>query len=355
MRVAVLGASGFIGGRIVERLHLLGSLEVRPVVRAASRLAGAARFALDARVADGRDHGALARALAGCDAAIHAIAGDRRTILGTAETAYRAAEEAGVRRLIYLSSASVHGQAPAPGTNESSALVRRQPIAYNRARIDAEMLLRRLRRSGSVELVILRPGIVFGPRSHWTGGLADDLLAGGAVLVDGGTGICNALYVDNLVHAIELSLTALGADGEAFLLGEEETVTWRDLYRPVVEALGLSLEQLPTEAVAPPTGWGVRTRQGLRSLPRPLRIALRGAAAALRASHGPAASPWHRPSPPRQTTPLETLLLHRCRTKLPWTKARDRLGYHPIVSFEEGCRRSVAWLEFAGYPVEGRH
>ena len=48
---------------------------------------------------------------------------------------------------------------------------------------------------------------------------------------------------------------------------------------------------------------------------------------------------------------LERALLHRCRVKLPWDKARERLGYVPIVSFAEGCRRSVAWLEFADYPV----
>jgi hypothetical protein len=47
----------------------------------------------------------------------------------------------------------------------------------------------------------------------------------------------------------------------------------------------------------------------------------------------------------------ERALLHRCRYKLPFTKAEVELGYRPIVTFEEGCRRSVAWLTFAGYPV----
>ena len=103
MRLAVLGASGFIGSRIVEKFHLLGRAEVRPVVRRAARLAGTARFALPGRIADGFDRAALAAALAGCEAAVHAIAGDRRTILGTAEAAYRAAQAAGLKRLVYLS------------------------------------------------------------------------------------------------------------------------------------------------------------------------------------------------------------------------------------------------------------
>ncbi len=351
MRIAVLGASGFIGSRIVEKFHLGGGMEVRPIVRSAARLAGAARFALDGRIADGFDRAALAAAMAGCDGVVHAIAGDRRTILGTAEAAYLGAKDAGVKRMIYLSSASVHGQAPAPGTDERTPLDRWQPIAYNRSKIEAEARLKRLRPSGPVELVILRPGIVYGPRSYWTGGLADEVLAGEAYLVDGGTGICNALYVDNLVQAIDLALTAPGIDGEAFLLGEEETVTWRDLYRPIVEALGFEIEQIPSIACRPERGWRTPARRVLQALPEPLRLAVRATYRAARNSASPTGSPWQRPAQRSPTATLEKALLHRCRVKLPWTKARERLGYRPMVSFEEGCRRSIAWLAFAGYPT----
>ena len=47
----------------------------------------------------------------------------------------------------------------------------------------------------------------------------------------------------------------------------------------------------------------------------------------------------------------ERVLLHCCETKLSFAKAHRELGYSPIVSFEEGCQRSVSWLAFAGYPV----
>jgi nucleoside-diphosphate-sugar epimerase len=353
MRVAVLGASGFIGSRLVERLHLTGAAEVRPVVRAAARLAGPARFALDGRVADARDRRALAEALGGCDAVVHAVAGDHATIVDAAEAAYRAAADAGVKRLVYLSTASVHGQAPAMGTDERSPLSRRQPITYNRSKIDAENLLRGLRRSGPVELVLLRPGIVYGPRSYWTGGLADELLSGEAYLVEGGAGICNAIYVDNLAQAIELALSAPGIDGEAFLLGEEETVTWRDLYRPVVEALGLSMEEVPSLSYDGRRDWAEEARRATDRLPPLARRALAKAYRAMQ-SRSSTRSPFLRPAAPLPKPTLERALLHRCGTKLPWTKARDRLGYRPRVSFEEGCRRSVAWLDFAGYPVTGR-
>ena len=243
----------------------------------------------------------LAAALAGCEVVVHAIAGDHRTILATAEAAYRAAQDAGLKRMVYLSSASVHGQAPAPGTDEHTPLDRRQPVPYNRSKIEAEALLKHLRSSGSVELVILRPGIVYGPRSCWTGGLADEVLAGEAYLVDGGTGVCNALYVDNLIQAIDLALTAPEIDGEAFLLGEEETVTWRDLYRPIVEALGVEIDLIPSVAYGPERGWKTQARRAQQCLPEPARMAIRAAHHAVHSRGSPAVSPWQRPVKRRPT------------------------------------------------------
>jgi nucleoside-diphosphate-sugar epimerase len=352
MRVGILGASGFIGSRTVEKFHLGGSIEVRPVVRSTARLAGAARFGIEGRVADAFDLRAVAAALAGCEVVIHAIAGDHRTIVESAELTYRAATEAGVKRMIYLSSASVHGQSPVPGTDETSLLRSRQPIPYNRSKIEAERRLSRGRSSGAVELVILRPGIVYGPRSYWTGGLADEVLAGEAYLVGGGEGICNALYVDNLVQAIELCLTAPGINGECFLLGESETITWRELYRPIVEALGMAMEDIPSLAYRDEGLWRSSAKRALQSFPAPARVGVRRALRALRPASS--RSPWQKPTQSALKPSLEKALLHTCAVKLPWTKARERLGFEPAVNFAEGCRRSIAWLQFAGYPVVRR-
>ena len=335
-RVAVLGAGGFIASRIVEMLHLGNVAEVRPVARTAAGLGRASRFALDARVADAFDAGALRRAFDGVDVVVHAIAGDRRTILGTLGPTYAAASAAGVRRLVYLSSASVHGQAPAAGTTEDTPLHARHSIPYNNAKVLAEWKLARLRERGHVELVVLRPAIVFGPRSTWTGGLADELLAGQAYLVDGGAGICNSIYVDNLVDAITRAMTAPGVDGHAFLVGDRETVTWAEFVRPIAEALGLDLADVPVVSFeARPRSW--------------LKLVM----AACR-RNGRASSPWVRPSPPVVTVVEEKALLHRCPSKLSSAKAARMLGYEPRVTFAEGCRRSLAWLAFAGYPVGAR-
>jgi len=353
-RVAVVGANGFIGNRLVETLHLGGTFSVRPIVRRTEALALARRFDLDGAVADACDGAALEKALAGCDLVVHAVAGDPATIVASAAATYRAACAAGVGRMVYLSSASVHGQSPPPGTTDETPLSDRQTIAYNNAKVRAENLLRRMRQDGQAGLLILRPGIVYGPRSSWIGGFADDLLAGRGVLVNGGEGICNGIYVDNLVDAVVLALEGRGRDGEAYGVGDAETYRWVDLLEPVAATLGT--EPLRVDVAPGPVGGpglrssalGTARAMAKSLLPGRVRAALRAGHAAFRA--------YPAPPRPRRTRrePLvseEMALLHGCAWKLPHDRATRDLGYAPRISFREGLARSLAWLEFADYPV----
>ena len=364
LKLAIIGANGFIGSRAVELLHLEGLAEVRPIVRGINSLARLSRFDLDCRVADARDQAALRTALEGCDAVVHAVAGDPATILGSLTPMYQAAQQAGVKRFIYLSSASVHGQAPAPGTDESTPLNDRQPIVYNNAKVRAERRLLSLRKTGGVELVILRPGIVVGPRSWWISSFASSLLAAEAYLVNQGQGICNSIYVDNLVQAIYLAARTPQADGQAFLVGDAETINWADLYTPIAHALGFDLNEVPNlEYVKPPRLnlnsliRKVRTSHRARHLRKIVPKALRRAIRAALTREAPPLSPWadrtqtrNRPPASPQAT-LEMALLYRCPYKLPHAKAQQVLGYEPVVSFAEASRRTLGWLEFSGYPV----
>jgi nucleoside-diphosphate-sugar epimerase len=362
-RIAILGAGGFIGGRAVEMLHLNGAADVRPVVRRPHNLASASRFALEGHIADALDEAALRAAFAECDVVVHAVAGDPAAIVGSITPVYRAAEQSGVRRLVYVSSASVHGQAPPSGTDERSPLSDSQPLEYNNAKVKAERLLLSLRARGSTEVVILRPGIVTGPRSSWQLGFARQILSGSAYWLDDGRGICNSVYVDNLVHAIHLASSAPGADAQAFIVGDAETVTWADLYRPIAEALGFDVRSVPnaTEMESPPS-WkdrfhAFRSRPAVKSklalLPMRLRRTLETALSSTAVTYP---SPWSHPSivvsRTGPTASREMALLYRCATKLPHSKAAETLGYRPVVAFQEGCRRTLEWLAFAGFPVD---
>ncbi|GAB4374213.1 MAG: hypothetical protein Kow00121_18310 [Elainellaceae cyanobacterium] len=362
LNVAIVGANGFIGSRAVEMFHLNEWATVRPIVRHVPSLARLSRFNLDSRVADALDQTALRDAFLGCDVVVHAVAGDRQTILETLAPTYWAAQEAGVKRLIYLSSAAVHSQAPAVGTDENSPLSDRQPIAYNNAKVQAEQKLRQLRSQGKVELVMLRPGIVFGPRSYWLTSFADQLLAGQAYLVNGGKGICNSIYVDNLVYAIYLATIAPGVDQEAFIVGDDEQLTWAEFYQPIAAALGFDFSAIHPVAYTPKSASleeqieaVLASKPSLAFLslfPNSWRQAARAALSTF--FQDSQVSPWSFPQAAEVPEPIATLemaLLHQCPYKLPDTKARRVFNYQPLVSFPEACCRSIGWLAFAGYPV----
>jgi nucleoside-diphosphate-sugar epimerase len=235
MKWAVLGASGFVGSRFVERMHLAGGDAVRPIVRNYSSLARLARFELDWRVADLADVSNLTKALAGCDVLLHSIVGDETVILGTIGPVYEAARLAGVRRIVYLSSASVHGLTPEPNTNEETPLSDQQPFSYNNAKVRAERAWAKLRGTGRVEVVGLRPSIVFGPRSRWCSDIAQQILDGTAYLLRDGSGFCNTIYIDNLIEAIFRAAETPDINGEYFLVRDRETVMWRDFYEPIAK------------------------------------------------------------------------------------------------------------------------
>jgi nucleoside-diphosphate-sugar epimerase len=352
-RVAIVGAAGFIGSRLKESFHSSGAYDVVPVVRRETVMESQCPCGVRPVIADALDEAALVAAFNGCDSVVSSIAGDPRTIVESARSIQSAAERVGVRRLIYLSSQMVHGQAPVPGTDEHSPLSLRQPIAYNAAKVRAERLLTRPGRRSRTEVVIIRPGIVYGPRSRWTRGIADELLAGKAFLADGGAGICNAIYVDNVVHAVERAIEAGRVAGEAFIVNDAETVTWRDLIRPIADALGVDLNAVPQPNSAEILGDRDSSHQSLlmgaaRALVRLLPKRIAEAQRAARKAWQP---PPEKTEEPATEYSLELALLHSCRVRLPTEKAERLLGFRPRVSFDEGCRRSVEWLRSAGYPV----
>jgi nucleoside-diphosphate-sugar epimerase len=353
LSVAVVGANGFVGSRLVEQWHLEERADVVPVVRRPEAAAGALRFGLDCRVADALDEGELAHAFAGCDAVVHAGAGPRPFVTQSPGRVVRAAAQAGAQIVVYLSSMAVHGWNPRSGTDEATPLPRRQPVPYNRWKVSGERALRSACRETGTRFVILRPGIVYGPRSQWIAGFARAVLEGSAYVVAGGLGVCNAIYVDNLVHAVDLALEREEAAGETFLVADDDAVTWRMLYEPVCRALGHSWDVVADLAARAPRPTPSErllelkedpaARFVLDRVPRVLRKPIRRRALRVLADDPSQGAP--------RSPALETSLLQTCAYRFPTTKAHRLLGFEPPITFDEACRRTIAWLGFAGYPV----
>jgi len=355
MKVAVIGASGFIGTRLIESFQLGGGPEVRAVVRRPSSLALPARFSIETQIADALDVDAMARAFTGCTAVIHTALGDPAQIERMPAALCLAAAAAGVRRLVYLSTASVHGQNPAEGTDESSPLNTHQALEYNSAKIRAELKFFSECHRHSIVGFALRPGVVYGPRSRWITDLAHDLLEGTAWLYEGGRGICNGIYVDNLVHAVRCCLQATDDAAGVYLVGDGETTTWEQFYRAATVQLGVrwnTIHQI-TRLPAFRRSWQDRAADAaahpfvqrmLPLVPNNLKRSAKAVIAA--ASPQPRNDSWTLPAEPRPRITQELALLQQCTWRFPYTRAEQHLDYKPPVTFEDGIARSFAWWRF---------
>ncbi len=356
MKIAIIGANGFIGSRLVEMIHLGGQHTAIPIVRQPSSLALPARFSLDWRLGDALNADSLAAALANCDAAIHCAIGDPLQIERMPALLNAAAAQAGLRRVVYLSSASVHGQNIPDGTTEASSLHTSHNIEYNNAKVRAEQSFFATAKTHALEAYALRPGVVYGPRSRWIADLATELRTGRAWLHADGSAVCNSIYVDNLAHAALLCATATTGAGEPYLVADAETVTWRDFYHTVATALSVDpatihrVDTLPTfpktfrqkveDTVAQP--WAQKL---LPAIPFKLKRATKTLLASW--NPPPSGDAWALPSAPTPNISEEMAELQKNRWKFPHTKAEKTLGYAPPVTFPEAMRRSLAWLQFA--------
>lgn len=231
-RIAVTGATGFIGGRLVEWLSLATPVTVHACVRGFSQLGRLAELP-QARVhfyrADVRDVPALRAACDGCDTIVHCAYGSYGTpseqwavtVDGTANV-LAVAQAVGAQRLVHLSTAAIHDAKRLSVFDEQAPLLAAQPLSYEAAKQAAEQLVAET----EVSAIALRPTVVYGPwGKDWTQGVVRKLLAGTQDLPAGVSGgPSNAVHVDDVIQAI---WAACGGEGrDPVLIASAETVTW---------------------------------------------------------------------------------------------------------------------------------
>ena len=237
--VLITGASGFVGTRLAERLSLGPNYHIRAMIHRLTGpgLARLARLPVTFFEGDLLNTDDVAKAVKNCDTVIHlayGTSGDENqrktvTVQGT-ENILQAAYTQKVRKVIYFSTAAVHGNNPAVPLVEESAPFEKNGDIYRSSKIQAEEVVWRYRKEKNLPVVILRPPIIYGPYSgYWTGRIAEEILDG-AILPNGAKGAANLIYIDNLIDAVLLAMGNDAANGEAFFVVDDDNLTWRDVY-----------------------------------------------------------------------------------------------------------------------------
>lgn len=340
-RVLVTGGTGFIGGRLVEVLAERGA-QIRVTTsdfRNCSRLAG---LPVELIKADLLDHAALSDAVTGCDIVFHfaykfggsAQAQQKANLEGTRALAEALLRNGG-RRFVHISSVAAYGTPHDGGLTEDTP-PRPTEDPYSNTKLKIDNLLRDLHRTRGLPVAIVQPTIVYGPfGSTWTTRLLEQARSNRIVLPVGGAGLCNAVYVDDVVAASMLTVEHDAAIGEAFLVSGSSPITWREFYRAYEGMLGkhaileLDDQQIHTEE---------RLQQKSTSIQGRVRrklVRLLG-----------------KEVPPKFGLPLYlpdsgTRRLYAAKATVRIDKARNKLGYRPAFDLADGMALTREWAQRA--------
>jgi nucleoside-diphosphate-sugar epimerase len=227
----VLGAAGFIGRRIVEGLAC--DPEMLPVAAIRTPRRTAFPDGVEVLVLDATDSKVLRQAMQSADGVVNCVSGTAASIIKGAEALSAALDGcAAPPRLVHLSSMAVYGTAG--GTVDESAPLRGDLDEYSAAKAAAERAL-----GTRPSVVMLRPGLVYGPQSPlWSLYLGKLLMAGRlGNLGTAGEGTCNLAYIGDVRDAVLKSLALPAIGGEAFNIASSFP-TWNDYFLEFALALG---------------------------------------------------------------------------------------------------------------------
>lgn len=350
--VAIIGAGGFVGARFLEMATRSGVTDLVPIVRTYRSVGRSAHLGVAHRLADASRPDSLRAALDGCGVVINLTTGYAGDILPIMRNVYAAAVAVGARLLVHMSTAAVYGQVERPDLPDDAPPRLDHWMPYARQKGLAENFLRERMRDGRLAIVVLRPGLVWGPGSRWVLGPAGELLRGSAYLVRGGAGICNLTYVDNLVHSISAAVAHPAPTPGFFHIRDNEQVTWREYYTALAAGLGVDVATI--HAVS-----GDRYRTGLRDTLDTLRSgpAYRWlkdqlspgtrTALKLRLARGRERE-TDRTGPAHPAVTREMWDAQSTRYPLPTDRFRATYGNQNLTSFSSGLAASLAWLRFIG-------
>jgi len=311
----VTGGSGFIGGRLIERLARDG-WSVRALARSEASAETVRSRGAEAVRGDLADPGALIAGARGADVTFHAAATvadfgpweefRRGNVEGT-RNVLRASRAAGVPRFVHVGTEAVllHGQ-PLYHADETYPLAFASKAFYSRSKALAEQAVLEEGRDG-LEAVVVRPRFVWGKGdTTLLPVLVEGVRSGRFRWVGGGRHRTSITHVANVVEGLLLAAEK-GRPGGVYFVTDDEDVEFR----------AFVTELLATQGVAAPEG----------SIPR---LAARALAAA-------GETAW-RVLPLRGAPPLTRFAswVASLECTLDDSRARAELGYASVISREQG-------------------
>jgi nucleoside-diphosphate-sugar epimerase len=328
-KAVVTGGTGFLGSRVVDALAERGYNVVSVSISGHPRWeapTGVRFAAVDLASADAER--LLPEILAGVRTIVHAAGALYRpgmprdafrrahvdATIHLIDALARVADPSTPVRLVHVSTTGVLGPTADEPVDELG--VPSPTNEYERTKLEGESLALVSRRPG-LEIVVARPGLVYGPRNLHLLPLFRSIASGTFRSIAGGRAVWQPIHVDDVARGIASMTAGAGLDGETFHLAGGERVTVKALAARIADALG----------VVPPRG----------SIPYALAFT---AGAFLEAAYASVGS-----DPPLSRSRVRTMTQSRVYAV---DKARERLSFRPEIDLTRGLDGTVAWYRSRG-------
>lgn len=257
-RVLVTGANGFVGQAVSRHLAARG-VTVRAALRSASSGPDSSAWRERSIVGDLTPDTEWTAAVDSVDAVLHLaarvhvmddrdadpLAAFRRTNVDATLQLARAAAAAGVRRFVFVSSIKVNGEETTG--RPFSELDPPAPLdPYGKSKLEAECALRELSRGTGLEVVVVRPPLVYGPNVKGNFLRMIQWIDRKIPLPLGSAHNLRSLVgVENLSSALAACLLRAEAAGQTFLVSDTQDLSTVQLLRRTASALGRPAYLLP--------------------------------------------------------------------------------------------------------------
>jgi nucleoside-diphosphate-sugar epimerase len=324
MRILITGATGFVGGHLVEACQRRG-WHVTALARPSSDTKGLETAGVNVVRSEPADGAMLRRAISEIDVVVHCAAkiGDWgphedyiKANVDDLRVLLEACKGQSLSRFIQMSSLGVYEARHHYGTDETTPAAAQHRDGYSRSKALAEKLALQYERDFGVPVVVLRPGFIYGPRDRTVMPRIIDNLRQRTVRYPGkkGAGALNTVFVRNLIDAVFLAIANDRAVGQVYNLTDGEFVSKRRFIEKIADAMGL-----PRPTLTPPywLAWLVTwTSEKIAKI--------RG----------------DREAPKFNFTRFKFLGMN---LDFSIEKAKRELGYQPRVSFDDAMSETMAW------------
>lgn len=250
----IIGSTGFVGSRLVERLFLKYSIKPYCLVRNYSSMVRISRFPVNIVHGDLLNTERFKEQIKDCDIYVFSAHGKEkeknvnwRIDTEGLEKVLKIAVENRIKHFIYLSTSAIYEKKYENGIIDESINVISTEKDYAGGKIQGENLCLKYSKDYNLPVTILRPTIVYGPYAPSFTVYPAELIKNDAVSDFGNfRGTCNLIYIDDLVDVIIHCMENKKAIGEAFIISHGELIRWIDFFNEFSKAIkGQILEKQP--------------------------------------------------------------------------------------------------------------